>query len=79
MDAPYEASQAFLAEYCPNGRVDSCEKLFEMLVTGESSAYKIEASEPQKQKICLDILKKGRLHLHHINNHKFLLLLFLLH
>ena len=53
LDKPYEVSQEFLKEYCPNGSVDSCEKLFEMLVTGESHTYKIEATEPQKQKICL--------------------------
>ena len=53
MQKPYEVSQKFLEEYCPNGSIDSCEKLFEMLVTGESDVYKIETNVPQKQKTCL--------------------------
>ncbi len=53
MQKPYEASQEFLTEYCPNGSIDSCEKLFEMLVTGESDVYKIETTAPEKQKTCL--------------------------
>ncbi len=53
MQKPYEASQEFLAEYCPNGGIDSCEKLFEMLVTGESDTYKIETTAPENEKTCL--------------------------
>ncbi len=53
MQKPYEASQEFLEEYCPNGSIDSCEKLFEMLVSGESDAYKIEATAPENKKNCL--------------------------
>ena len=53
MQKPYEASQEFLDEYCPNGSIDSCEKLFEMLVTGESDTYKIETTAPENEKTCL--------------------------
>ncbi len=53
MQKPYEVSQEFLDEYCPNGSIDSCEKLFEMLVTGESDVYKIETTIPEKEKTCL--------------------------
>lgn len=53
MQKPYEVSQAFLDEYCPNGSIDSCEKLFDMLVTGESDTYKIETTAPVNEKTCL--------------------------
>lgn len=53
MQKPYEVSQAFLDEYCSNGSIDSCEKLFEMLVNGESDVYKIETTAPQNEKTCL--------------------------
>ncbi len=53
MQKPYEVSQEFLDEYCPNGSVDSCEKLFEMLVTGESDVYNIETTVSENEKICL--------------------------
>ena len=53
MEKPYESPQEFLEEYCPNGSADSCEKLFEMLVTGESDTYKTETAPPEKQKTCL--------------------------
>lgn len=53
MQKPYEASQEFLDEYCPNGSIDSCEKLFEMLVEGESKVYKIETTIPENEKTCL--------------------------
>ncbi len=53
MQKPYEVSQEFLEEYCPNGSIDSCEKLFRMLVTGGSDVYKIETTFPEKQKTCL--------------------------
>lgn len=53
MQKPYEVSQEFLDEYCPNGSIDSCEKLFEMLVNGESDVYKIETTAPENEKTCL--------------------------
>ncbi|MEE1503369.1 MAG: CDP-glycerol glycerophosphotransferase family protein [Acutalibacteraceae bacterium] len=53
MQKPYEVSQEFLDEYCPNGSIDSCEKLFEMLVNGESDVYKIETTIPENEKTCL--------------------------
>lgn len=53
MQKPYEVSKEFLNEYCPNGSIDSCEKLFEMLVTGESDVYKIETTIPENEKTCL--------------------------
>ena len=53
MQKPYEASQAFLEEYCPNGSIDRCEKFFEMLVTGERDIYKIETTTPENKKTCL--------------------------
>ncbi len=53
MNKSYSVSQEFLDEYCPNGSVDSCERLFEMLVTGESDVYNIETTATTKEKICL--------------------------
>ncbi len=53
MQKPYEVSQAFLDEYCPNGSINSCEQLFEMLVKGESDVFKIETTLPEKKKTCL--------------------------
>lgn len=52
----------FIKEYCPNGSIDSCELLFELMVTGETKAYKLEKQENAGEKICLifaDLLNKS--------------------
>ncbi len=53
MQTSYTIPQEFLDEYCPNGSFDCCEKLFEMLVTGESNVYKIEDNVSENKKTCL--------------------------
>ncbi|MDE6471240.1 MAG: CDP-glycerol glycerophosphotransferase family protein, partial [Eubacterium sp.] len=51
MKAPQKNYDDFVKEYCPNGYVDSCEKLFELMVNGKSDFFKLE-KQPQ-QNICL--------------------------
>ncbi|MGN1202951.1 MAG: CDP-glycerol glycerophosphotransferase family protein, partial [Eubacterium sp.] len=51
MKVPVSIDKEFISEYCSNGYVDSCEKLFELMVTGRSDFFKLE-KQPQKD-ICL--------------------------
>ena len=56
----------FIREYCPNGSKDSCEKLFEMMVNGESDTYKLEQNLYADKPLCL--LYAGRLSASHYRN-----------
>ena len=51
MDRPVETDKEFLEEYCSNGYIDSCEKLFELMVTGNSDYFNLE--KQPKEKVCL--------------------------
>ncbi len=53
MNKPTVVPQEFLDEFCPYGWKDSCERLFEMMVTGETSSYKLETNEDAGKNICL--------------------------
>lgn len=51
MKAPAVCDEKFLDEYCTNGYIDSCEKLFDLMVTGKTDCFKLE--KQPKQKVCL--------------------------
>lgn len=48
-----EPDEKFTDEYCPNGSIDSCEKLFDMMVSGKSDCYNIEKTDGAGKKLCL--------------------------
>lgn len=50
---PNTYDQDFLDKYCTNGCAKSCEKLFELMVTGKSDYYKLEKNENAGKNICL--------------------------
>ncbi len=53
MKAPVVYNQEFLDKYCTNGCANTCEKLFELMVTGKSDYYKLEKNENSDKKLCL--------------------------
>ncbi len=52
LNKPADIPKSFVEQYCPNGWADSCEKLFELMVTGKSDFFKLEQNEKSK-KLCL--------------------------
>lgn len=52
-DKPYSANQDFLLEYCTNGWNDSCEKLFDLMLTGKSDFFKLEEDKKANKDLCL--------------------------
>lgn len=65
---PASYSQEFLDKYCTNGCAESCEKLFELMVTGKSDYYKLEKNEDAGKDICL--IYAGALPAVHFDNIK---------
>lgn len=53
MDASSDLKEDFVKTYCTNGYIDSCEKLFEMMVTGKSDRFVLEKNQPSDKKLCL--------------------------
>lgn len=53
MDTSADFKEAFVNTYCTNGYIDSCEKLFEMMVTGKSDRFVLEKNQPSQKKLCL--------------------------
>lgn len=51
MQQPAKSDQKFIEQYCPNGSVDSCEKLFELMTTGQSDCYQLQ--KLPEHKTCL--------------------------
>lgn len=51
MNKPTVAVEDFVKAYCTNGYVNSCEKLFELMVTGKSDCFKLDKSD--NKKLCL--------------------------
>lgn len=45
--------QEFLDEFCTRGWADSCERLFDMMVTGETASYRLESNNIEEDKLCL--------------------------
>lgn len=52
-DAQIPVPQEFISQYCPKGWADSCERLFEMMVTGSTDSFKLERNDHKDDKICL--------------------------
>lgn len=50
---PADIPQAFLDEYCPNGWKNSCERIFELMVNGESDSIQVEKHCNNTKKLCL--------------------------
>ena len=53
MNRPVSNYDDFINEYCTNGSVDICEKLFDLMVKGESSTIKLERNENAGKNVCL--------------------------
>lgn len=51
INAPIYSYDDFISEYCPNGYADSCEKLFDLMISGKSDCFNLE-KQPM-QDICL--------------------------
>ncbi len=52
MKKPVEPYDDFISEYCPNGYVNSCERIFELMVTGRSDCFRLE-KQPDTNNNCL--------------------------
>ncbi len=68
MSKPTEVPEEFLREYCPLGWKNSCERLFEMLVSGETESYELCDHSRHEKKLCL--LYGGALPDAHFNSYK---------
>lgn len=53
MDNSSDLKKDFVNTYCTDGYIDSCEKIFEMMVTGQSDCFKLEKNQPSDKKLCL--------------------------
>lgn len=53
MSVPVSTDKEFLAEYCSNGWVNSCEKIFELMVTGQSDCCSLEKQDSANKDLCL--------------------------
>ena len=42
MSVPVSVNKEFIKSFCPNGAKNSCEKLFELMVTGKSDFYRFK-------------------------------------
>ena len=70
MNRPVADYSDFISEYCTNGSDDICEKLFDLMVQGESSTIKLEKNENAGKNVCL--IYAGSLpatHYENINNY----------
>lgn len=52
-DADIPVPEEFISKYCPNGWADSCERLFEMMVTGKTDSFRLDKNDHKDDKICL--------------------------
>ncbi|MBR2133201.1 MAG: CDP-glycerol glycerophosphotransferase family protein [Eubacterium sp.] len=66
MKKDVEPYDDFVKEYCPNGSVESCEDLFEMMVNGTTDKYKLEDNAYCDKPLCL--IYAGRLSESHYRN-----------
>lgn len=53
MSTPYTVSQEFLDTYCTNGWIDSCEKLFDLMITGKTDYYELEKAPQANENVAL--------------------------
>ncbi|MBO5064648.1 MAG: CDP-glycerol glycerophosphotransferase family protein [Clostridia bacterium] len=52
MGSDISVPSEFISEYCSNGSVNSCEKIFSLMVTGESDAFELK-KHTQSEKLCI--------------------------
>ena len=50
---PVEPYEEFVEEFCPNGSIDSCERIFDLMVNGKSDTIKVEKQKNTDRKLCL--------------------------
>ena len=53
MKKPAAVNEAFLEKFCPNGSERSCEKIFELMVTGKTDLCKVEKLDGAGENVCL--------------------------
>lgn len=53
MSKPAKVDEAFLDEYCSNGWKNSCERLFDLMITGKSDGFELKKQENANKDICL--------------------------
>lgn len=58
MSLPAQADEKFIEEYCPNGFVNTCEKIFELMVTGSSDCFNLEKQKNANKNLCLIYVDK---------------------
>ena len=46
-------NEAFIEKYCSNGWIDSCERIFELIVTGKTDSYSLTANDFAQEEITL--------------------------
>ena len=52
MDSDISVPAEFIEEFCSKGAFDSCEKIFSLMVTGESDAYELK-KHTQSENLCI--------------------------
>lgn len=68
MSVPVSSDKEFIKRFCPNGAKNSCEKLFELMVTGKSDFYQLDDNKAYSKKLCL--LYVGSIPVNHYENIK---------
>ena len=53
LESETEVPQEFISEYCPKGWKNTCEHVFEMMVTGESEVFELTENEKANEDITL--------------------------
>lgn len=53
LDESYTASRKFIDTYCTNGSSNSCENLFDMMITGSADIYELDENKSANKDICL--------------------------
>ncbi len=53
MKIPAIEQEEFIKKFCTNGYFNSCERLFDLMVTGKTDSYKLEKQENAGENICL--------------------------
>ncbi|MFR5876076.1 MAG: CDP-glycerol glycerophosphotransferase family protein [Eubacterium sp.] len=53
LSLPAVSDKDFLDKYCSNGWIDSCEKVFELMVTGKSNYFKLQKQENANKDLCV--------------------------
>lgn len=52
LSKPYQVSESFVEKYCPNGYKDSCERIIDLMITGEANGFEV-VKHQAKDNLCL--------------------------